>query len=102
MEEIGRAQATRARRFGTVFIWYEWLVNEEYLTRNHARKVRRPKYPTVSTTPWLTLQQLVELLDVGERLGGYDAVTLLILGLNALRVAELCSLNVECVTEVKY
>lgn len=33
---------------------------------------------------------------------GYDAVTILILGLNALRVAELCSLNVESVTEVKY
>ena len=101
MEEIGRAQATRARRFGTVFIWYEWLVNEEDLTRNHARRGRRPKYPTVSTTPWLTRRQLVDLLEAGERLGGYDAVTLLILGLNALRVAELCSLNVECVTEVK-
>lgn len=102
METHGRMASTIARRIGTLSRFYEWLVDEELLNRNPTRKVKRPKVSDESNTPWLTRRQLADWIDAGEALGGYDAITALVLGLNALRVGELCSCDVESIGEERY
>jgi site-specific recombinase XerD len=102
MEADGRKESTIGRRIGTLARYYEWLVDEEYLDRNPTRRVKRPKIPTESSTPWLTRRQLADWIDAGEKLGGSDAIVALVLGLNGLRVGELCSLDVESIGNDRY
>jgi site-specific recombinase XerC len=102
MELRGRMPSTIARRIGTLSRFYEWLVDEEYLDRNPTRRVKRPAVSSDSNTPWLSRRQLADWIDAGEELGGYDAIVALVLGLNALRVGELCSCNVESLGEDRY
>lgn len=94
--------STIARRFGTASLFYEWLVDEEYLDRSPARKVKRPSVPNVSTTPWLSTRQFSDLLDKAEEMGGYTAATVLILGIDGLRISELLDANVEQVGMVNH
>lgn len=84
MEQHGYATATVARRVGTAVRWYEWLCDEDYLDRNPGRR------------------QLADFLDAAEDLGGYDAATCLILGINGLRVGELCGATVEGYEQIEY
>lgn len=102
MEAVGRMPGTIARRIGTLARWYQRLVDEEIIDRNPTRLVRRPKVADDSTTPWLTRRELADWIDAGEQLGGYDAIVALILGLNALRVGELCSCDVTSLGEERH
>lgn len=102
LETRGRMDSTIARRIGTLSRFYQWLVDEEHIDRNPTRRVKRPKISDESHTPWLTRRQLADWIDAGEALGGYDAITALILGLNALRVGELCSCDVTSIGEDRY
>lgn len=105
LEEQAKAPATMSRRLTTINVFYEWCVDHEpepLIERNPCRKVRKPVVSKVSSTPWLNTRELERFLAAGEELGGYDAVTALILGLNGLRVSELTGSNVEDLTEQNY
>lgn len=77
-EDRGLMASTVARRIGTISTYYQYGVDEEMITRNPARRARRPKVPEESTTNGLDRHALA-----------------CVLGLNALRVSEACSLDIE-------
>lgn len=64
--------------------------------------MKRPHVPSVSTTPWLTRRELADWVDAADDLGGYTAAACMLLAFLALRVGELCSLNIECYREIDY
>jgi len=102
MEAAGKAVATIARRVGTTMVWYDWLVDEDYIVKSPGRKVQRPSVPNVSSTPWLSARQLADFIDTAEKIGGYPAATVLILGINGLRVSELINCDIEDYETVRH
>lgn len=67
METKGLAVATVARRLSTVCVWYRYLYAEEFIDRDPATFVRRPKVSMESTTLGLDRAQLGTVLYTAER-----------------------------------
>lgn len=88
LEAHGYARSTIARRLSTVATYYRWCVEEEYLDRNPASHVRRPKVDQESTTLGLDRQELGAFLVEAGLYSARDHALACLLGLNGLRVSE--------------
>jgi len=95
LEQLGRAPATVARRLCGGSRWYAWLVDEEYLEFSPTVRVKRPRVPTESTRTWLGRLELGQWLDAAEGVGGDTYALSCLLAINALRIGEVCSANVD-------
>lgn len=82
------------RRISTLSAWHQYLVGEEYLTRDPTMRVKRPTLPRESTRTWLGRHELADFLDAGEAAGGYPYALACLLGINALRINEALSADV--------
>lgn len=95
MELAGRADRTISQRITAVSTWYRWLVVQEYLARNPADGVRRPKIERRSPTAWLKRPQIADLIEAARDKSPHAEALIMLLALNGLRIAEACSLDVE-------
>lgn len=102
LEASGLANATCGRRISTVGSFYDFLVREEVLEHSPVAHVRRPKRPEDVQRSWLTRPQLHDWLDAAEELGGYDYPLACLLGLNGLRIGEVCKANVPDLGEDRW
>ena len=94
-EEAEVSVSSIARRLSTLCMFFDWCIDEEYLNvANPARKVRRPKVPQESKTPFLRDRLLADFVDAAEQLGGYDYALACLLAFNALRIGEACGADV--------
>lgn len=94
MEDRGLKPATVARRLSTICTWYKFLEAEEYITKNPATFVRRPKVSKDSATLGLDRDELGALLRVAEKARRSEYALVCLLGLNGLRVSEACNARV--------
>lgn len=101
-EARGCAGGTVKRKLGTLAMFYKWLVDEGFAAVSPMSNVRRPKAPAESTRLGLGRTELCDWLDAAERLGGQDYALACLLGLNGLRIGEVCAANVEDLGETRY
>lgn len=95
LEMGGRVASTVFRRTSTVITFYQYVVDEEILARNPLARMRRPKVPKDSPRQGLTRTELADWLDAAQAEGGQVYALACLLGINALRISEACSSNVE-------
>lgn len=94
MEATGLAVATVARRLSTVCVWYKYLFAEDFIAKDPAVFVRRPKVSMESTTLGLDRAQLGAILYAAERSRPNEYALIALLGLNGLRVSEACNAEI--------
>lgn len=109
LEEQGRAPSTVARRIAVVGQWYHYLRSEEVIERNPTEFVKRPKVPRESTREWLTRREMQLQLELAEHEAKTDPARwanayalLCLLCTNALRIAEVCTADVDDLSKVRY
>lgn len=98
MEQDGKAIATVARRLSTICVFYKYMAAEEYIAKDPAVYVRRPKVSTESTTLGLDRDELGKLIYVAENSRPNEYALVCLLGLNGLRVSEACTAQIESLT----
>lgn len=98
LEEAGRAPATVARRMSTICVWYAWLEGEDFIVKNPAAHVRRPKVSMDSPTLGLDRAELGSLLYVAERARSSEYALVCLMGLNGLRVSEACGAEITALS----
>jgi site-specific recombinase XerD len=90
------AARTRARRLAALTSFYDYASEEGLLPgANPAARVRRPVIDDDDPGRALTARQLATLLAAAEAHSPVAHATVCLLGLNGLRVAEACSIDVE-------
>jgi integrase/recombinase XerD len=87
------SNATLYRRIATLSSWFAWLEDEDVNAGNAAARVRRPARHT-GPQPWLTRNELTDLLAAAEEEGGHPYALACLLGLNGLRVSEACGADI--------
>lgn len=94
---IGRrlVDTTVARKLSAVASFYTYLVDEEVLPKNPARKVVRPDLPRESTTVGLDDDEADTLIAVADAAGPREAAVVRLLKSTALRVSEMCAADVR-------
>lgn len=99
LEKTGWASSTISRRFGTVAGMYRFAVIDELLDKDPTLAVTRPKvqYDEQKCT-YLTPLDFGRFTAAAEQMGPVPHALTCLLGLNALRIAEACSLNIEAMT----
>jgi integrase/recombinase XerD len=96
LDEIdGLKNSTMAGKLNAVCGMYRFAVRDGYLPASPAEYVRRPTVPRYSTTQGMTRSELLRVLDLAKASGPRDHALACILGLNGLRIGEVCSLNVQ-------
>ena len=95
LEARSLAPATVARRLCGTSRWYAWLVDEGYLDVSPTTRVKRPRVPAESTRTWLGRLELAQWLDAAEQIGGDAYALACLLAINALRVGEVCAVDVR-------
>lgn len=96
LDEVDKLKnSTMAGKINAVAGMYRFAVRDGYLAASPAEYVRRPTVPRYSTTNALTRSELLRVLDLAKESSPRDHALLCILGLNGLRIGELCSLNVQ-------
>lgn len=95
LEASGRKPRTVSLRITALASWYRYLIDEEVLTKDPVRRVRRPKIERRSPTAFLTRPQMADLLEGAQALGPHPYALVCVLALNGLRIAEACSLDVD-------
>jgi len=94
MEERGLATSTISRRLSTVCGFYRFAHIDGRIFSNPAQYVRRPTvYP--SERRGLDRGELGRFLFAAERFDRAHAALAVLLGLNGLRVSEVCATNIE-------
>jgi len=90
--------ATVSRRLGTVILFYKYAAIDDYIGKNPAAAVSRPKVDHAQQrTPFLPPLAFAAVLRESRSMGPMAHATVALLGMTGLRVAEACSLNVESV-----
>jgi site-specific recombinase XerD len=99
LHEGGYASSTVSRRFGTVACMYQYAVGEELLDKDPTVRIARPKveYDERRCT-FLSPLELGRFMAAAPEFGPMAQATVMLLGVNALRIAEACSLNIEAMT----
>jgi integrase/recombinase XerD len=97
-EERGLMASTVSGKLTAVRGLYKYAQMDELIPANPCQWVRSPSVPQESTTKWLTRAELLTVLDLSKASDPQDHAILCVLGYNGLRVGELCSLTVECVS----
>ena len=91
----GYAPNTNCQRIATLSSFYRWALSHGQVPSKPVEGARRPRKPAESTANGLSRHELTGWVDAGERRGGSAYACACLLALNALRVGELCALNVE-------
>ena len=94
-ELIGNGPATINRKMTSLTSFYQWLVDEEYLERNAAKRAPRPIVPQETSRDWLTGVELARCVSAAEEEGGYTYALICILAFNALRISEVANANID-------
>lgn len=94
-EERGLMNSSVARRLGTIRSFYKYAYLEDYIPKDPAAHVRKPRVPQESTTNGLDRNELSAFIATATAMGVKEHALACLLGLNGLRVSELCSLNIE-------
>ncbi len=96
LDEVdGLKNSTMAGKLNAICGMYRFAVRDGYLPASPAEYVRRPTVPRYSTTQGMTRSELLRVLDLAKEAGPRDHALACILGLNGLRIGEVCSLNVQ-------
>lgn len=97
-EDQGLMVSTVAGKLTAVRGLYKFAQMDELILTNPCQWVRSPAVPQESTTQWLTRSELLTVLELGKSSSPQDHAILCVLGYNGLRVGELCSLTLDCVS----
>jgi site-specific recombinase XerD len=87
-ESERRAPATIARRLSTLSSFYRWAVREEWVTRNPATLVARPRVANAAPAPVLGTHALSALLTAAAEDGLRSGALVALLVFNGLRISE--------------
>ena len=99
LEERGYAQATVARRFGTVHIFFEWLVDEERILRNPCRRVKPDRIDRAKQRRTnLTHLEVVALIAAAEQDSDTSLLLIGFMAMLGMRVAEATGVLIENIT----
>ena len=94
LEEAGLKSATRNSRFGVIHLFYRYAVLDELVLRDPTDHVTRPKiHRGEQRRTWLPHTDFLRLLEAARAAGPEDHVLIVLLGIVAMRVGEVCSLN---------
>lgn len=96
LEEIqGLKPSTVNGKIGCISQLYRYAVIDEYIPASPAQWIKRPTVARQSTTNSLTRPELLRVLDLAKESSPQDHAVMCILGLNGLRVGELCAIQIE-------
>lgn len=95
LRETGAAPASIARRLATLSGFYAYAVDEGLLPRSPVIRVRRPKVGEATVSTGLSREELSALVAAAEADGPRSLAAVLLLGLNGLRVSEVCGARAE-------
>jgi len=93
-----RAPATIARRLSTLSSFYRWAVREEWVTRNPATLVVRPRVASAAHAPVLDTHALSVLLRAAAEDGPRSDALVALLVFNGLRISEALGASVRDLT----
>lgn len=96
MEEVQKLKpSTICGKVGCISQLYKYAVIDGYLPASPCQWIKRPPVQRMSTTNGLSRPELLRVLDLAKASGPQDHAIMCILGLNGLRVGELCAITVE-------
>jgi site-specific recombinase XerD len=98
LEVTGRAIATVAQKLNTLAGFYRFAVADDLIDVDPMTHVVRPTVPRVSSRLGLTRPEFADLLNAADHAPPRDHALICLLGLNGLRVAEVCGIDVDHVT----
>lgn len=88
-------EASISRRLTALSSFYQWCVDEDYLTTSPMKRVRRPKVRKDAPRAWMGRHQLADWVDAAEQEGGNVYALACLLAYNALRIGEVIRADVE-------
>lgn len=91
----GRKPSTVAQRLAVLASFYRYCTDEQLVSRDPLRGVRRPRVQEESTSTGLTREELNAFLAEAQRRGSMTHALMLLLALNGLRVSEPLSVQVS-------
>lgn len=95
LRTAGAAPATMVRRLAAIGGLYSYAVAEGHLPRSPVTHVRRPPTGQHAVSTGLSRYELAALVAAAEADRPRSAVAVLLLGLNGLRVSEVCGAAAE-------
>lgn len=96
IERLGKAPATVATELSPICCFYDYLWQEEYISRNPAEHVKRPHVRKWSDGSWLPPEQAAPFLDLAEAdHRAFVGAACCLLLLNGLRASEPLKLGVS-------
>ncbi len=95
MEADGLMASTIARRLSTLASFYRYCEQEEYVAKNPAVNVRRPKVDNESRTAGLDRNELGAFLVQAGLASARDHALAALLALNGLRISEALGADIE-------
>ena len=94
------SEAYISQHFICVRSFYKACVRDEILVKNPAEFVNAPKvHEEGQKRPYLTPLEFAAFLEASRKLGPIEHAATALLGLSGLRVAEMCSLRVESLSQ---
>lgn len=94
-EERGNSASTISRRIGTLSQFYELAIDDDLITKNPTRLVRRPKVQIdQSVRVSLTRTEMQQLVQAAFDSSPTDYALIVLMGYLGLRVSEACALDV--------
>lgn len=92
-----------AHKLSAVCSFYAWLADEEFIEKNPAASVRRPRVADDVVRPYLSQIELSKCLEASaatDRKGWHrDKALFCLLALNGLRISEALGVNVETIED---
>jgi len=95
LREAGASPATISRRLATLSGYYGYAVDDQLIDRSPTTRVRRPKVGEHAVSTGLSRDELTALVTAAQTDGPRSLVAVLLLGLNGLRVSEVCTAVAE-------
>lgn len=99
LEETGWAKSTISRRYGTVAVMYKTTARDDLIAKDPCEAVDRPEVNLdEQKRTILTPLEYGRFTAAAAEFGPTAQAMVFLLGVNALRIAEACSLNIEAMT----
>jgi integrase/recombinase XerD len=101
LEEVrGNKPATVSNRLAAICSFYKWCEIEEYVDKDPARHVRRPKVSNESNTIGLSRTQFMALYEASQKRASYHALVCL-MAFNGLRLSEVLGATIEDMSQAR-
>jgi integrase/recombinase XerD len=95
-EAEGHQPSTIHRKFTTIRGFYRLALEDDYITKDPTLRVILPKvWEEQQRRPYLTPLQFAAMLEAARKAGPKEHAIISLFGMSGLRIAELCSLNIE-------